>query len=133
MGHVIGNPSDQVLNLFIRPLVKKNMSIKKVAVVGTEQVEELAAVFSGEGIVVISGPEVTRKMVDADVAIEAGAEDPEIKKALMEELDRRCKADTILVSHTQSIPLKQLAAATRRPERLPSTFKAAAMDSGPAL
>jgi 3-hydroxybutyryl-CoA dehydrogenase len=53
-----------------------------------------------------------------DLVIEAATENPDIKKQTFEELDRVCPAHTILASNTSSIPIIQMATATRRPDKV---------------
>jgi 3-hydroxybutyryl-CoA dehydrogenase len=55
-------------------------------------------------------------LADCDIVIEAATENPVLKKELFGALDRICKPGTILASNTSSIPIIELAAATRRPE-----------------
>jgi 3-hydroxybutyryl-CoA dehydrogenase len=55
-------------------------------------------------------------LADCDLAIEAAAENPEVKAALFAELDRVVKRpDAILATNTSSIPIVQVARATTRP------------------
>jgi 3-hydroxybutyryl-CoA dehydrogenase len=51
-------------------------------------------------------------------AIEAATENPDIKKRTFAELDRVCPPHAILASNTSSIPIIQMATATRRAERV---------------
>lgn len=53
-----------------------------------------------------------------DLVIEAATENPEIKRQTFEELDAVCPPHAILASNTSSIPIIQMATATRRPERV---------------
>ncbi|RIK46186.1 MAG: 3-hydroxybutyryl-CoA dehydrogenase [Chloroflexi bacterium] len=55
---------------------------------------------------------------DADLVIEAVAENLELKQRLFQALDERCRADTILASNTSSYVPSALATATSRPERV---------------
>jgi 3-hydroxybutyryl-CoA dehydrogenase len=55
-------------------------------------------------------------LADCDIVIEAATENPVLKKELFASLDRICKPGTILASNTSSIPIIELAAATKRPE-----------------
>ncbi len=55
---------------------------------------------------------------DADVVIEAIIEDAQLKKETFEALDTICPAHTILASNTSSLPITQIAAATKRPEKV---------------
>jgi 3-hydroxybutyryl-CoA dehydrogenase len=52
------------------------------------------------------------------VVIEAISEQEELKCALFAQLDRICPPDTVLPSHTSSISITNIAAATRQPERV---------------
>jgi 3-hydroxybutyryl-CoA dehydrogenase len=51
---------------------------------------------------------------DADIVIEAIAEDLKAKRELFGVLDRICPANTIFASNTSSLPITSLAAATKR-------------------
>lgn len=53
---------------------------------------------------------------DADIVIEAIAEDMEIKKEVLRELDAICKPGAILATNTSSLSITELAAVTKRPE-----------------
>jgi 3-hydroxybutyryl-CoA dehydrogenase len=58
-----------------------------------------------------------KEMTDADLVIEAIIENLDIKKKLFSELDALCKSDTVLASNTSTIPITDLASATKRPEK----------------
>jgi 3-hydroxybutyryl-CoA dehydrogenase len=53
-----------------------------------------------------------------DVVIEAATEKPDVKLGLFRTLDSTCRPDTVLASNTSSIPIVELAAATKRPDRV---------------
>ena len=55
---------------------------------------------------------------DRDLVIEAAIEDVRLKKDLFAQLDQICPPHAILVSNTSSIPIIQLATATKRPDRV---------------
>jgi 3-hydroxybutyryl-CoA dehydrogenase len=55
---------------------------------------------------------------DCDLVVEAATENPKLKKELFAALDAACRPETILASNTSSIPIIELAAATRRPARV---------------
>jgi len=55
-------------------------------------------------------------MNDVDVVIEAVPERLDLKIDVFRDLDRRCRADTILASNSSGFPIQALAAATDRPE-----------------
>lgn len=54
----------------------------------------------------------------ADVVIEAVVEKMEVKTAIFTELDRYAPAHAILASNTSSLPITEIAAATKRPDRV---------------
>jgi 3-hydroxybutyryl-CoA dehydrogenase len=55
---------------------------------------------------------------DVGVAIEAAAEDVDLKLKLFGDLDAATRPDAILASNTSSISITRIAAATRRPDRV---------------
>ena len=57
-------------------------------------------------------------LADADYVVEAIVEDAGLKRALFAEIDALVRPDVILASNTSSIPITQLAAATKRPDRV---------------
>ena len=54
-------------------------------------------------------------LADCDLVIEAIIENPDEKRRLFADLDRVCKPAALLASNTSSIPIIQMASATRRP------------------
>jgi 3-hydroxyacyl-CoA dehydrogenase len=57
-------------------------------------------------------------LANCDLIIEAASEDLEIKKAILENLDRACKSSTIFASNTSSFSITQLASFTTRPQQI---------------
>jgi 3-hydroxybutyryl-CoA dehydrogenase len=55
---------------------------------------------------------------DADLVIEAAAENIEVKKELFQQLDAICKPEAILASNTSSLSITDIASATKRPEQV---------------
>ena len=55
---------------------------------------------------------------DVDLAIEAVFEQLELKQQIFEKLDQLCTAQTLLASNTSAIPTSDLAAVTRRADRV---------------
>ena len=55
---------------------------------------------------------------DADLVIEAVPEVPKLKFSLMAELDELCKPKAILASNTSSISIDDIAASTKRPDKV---------------
>jgi 3-hydroxybutyryl-CoA dehydrogenase len=65
----------------------------------------------------IKGTLTVKDLADCDIIIEAIIEDPDLKKKLFTDLDNLCPQHTIFASNTSSIPIIEMAAATRRPEQ----------------
>lgn len=55
---------------------------------------------------------------NVDIVIEAVVEKMEVKTAIFTELDRYAPAHAILASNTSSLPITEIAAATKRPDRV---------------
>lgn len=55
---------------------------------------------------------------DCDLVIEAATENFDIKKNIFKTLDDNCKADAILATNTSSISITEIAALTKRPDRV---------------
>lgn len=55
---------------------------------------------------------------DCDLVLEAIAENMEIKKLVFRELDNICKAETIFATNTSSLSVTEIAASTRRPDKV---------------
>lgn len=58
---------------------------------------------------------------DADFVIEAALENKEIKLGIFKQLDKICKPEAILASNTSSLPITEIAAATKRPDQVIGT------------
>lgn len=55
---------------------------------------------------------------DVDLVIEAAVENMSIKAQIFKQLDEICPAHTILASNTSSLPITEIAAVTKRPEKV---------------
>src|SRR5690606_22243819 len=55
---------------------------------------------------------------DVDIVIEAVTEDLDLKNAMFRALDQICGPSTIFASNTSSLTIADMAAATRRPDRM---------------
>ena len=53
---------------------------------------------------------------DADIVIEAALEVMDIKKTIFKQLDGICKPGAVLATNTSSLPIGEIAAATKRPQ-----------------
>jgi enoyl-CoA hydratase/3-hydroxyacyl-CoA dehydrogenase len=57
-------------------------------------------------------------LAEADLVVEAVFEDLEVKKRVFAQLERACRAETILATNTSSFSVAELAGAIARPERV---------------
>jgi 3-hydroxybutyryl-CoA dehydrogenase len=62
--------------------------------------------------------EALSRLADVDFVVEAIAESADAKAGLFASLDQLVRPDVILASNTSSIPIRRLAAATTRPDRV---------------
>jgi 3-hydroxybutyryl-CoA dehydrogenase len=58
------------------------------------------------------------ELADCDLVIEAVVEDLEVKNQMFQELDGLCPRHTIFASNTSSLTIVEMAAATKRPDRV---------------
>ncbi|MCJ7697052.1 MAG: 3-hydroxybutyryl-CoA dehydrogenase, partial [Thermoplasmata archaeon] len=65
----------------------------------------------------IHGTTKLEDMKDADLIIEAILEEVKMKKDVFQKLDGICKKETIFASNTSTIPITDLASATKRPDQ----------------
>jgi 3-hydroxybutyryl-CoA dehydrogenase len=91
--------------------IKKNVErlVKKGAVSTEQGAETLGRIQTSTSFDAVK---------HADLAVEAATENPEIKFQIFEDLDRLAPPDTILASNTSSISITQIAAQTKRPDRV---------------
>lgn len=66
----------------------------------------------------ITGTTDLNLVEDCDLIVEAAVENMEIKKKIFAELDNICKPETILASNTSSLSITEVAAATKRPDKV---------------
>lgn len=91
--------------------IKKNMDrqISKEKMTEADRDEALARITAVTDI---------EKAADADLVVEAASEAPDIKFGLFEKLDAITSADTILATNTSSISITEIAAHTKRPDKV---------------
>jgi 3-hydroxybutyryl-CoA dehydrogenase len=58
------------------------------------------------------------ELASVDIVIEAASENEALKLKIFQDLDRICRAETILASNTSSISITKIAGATQRPDRV---------------
>ena len=66
----------------------------------------------------ITGVTKVEDMQDADLVVEAATENKEIKFQIFKSLDEKINEDAILATNTSSISITEIAAATKRPEKV---------------
>ena len=66
----------------------------------------------------IKGTTDMADLKDVDFVIEAVIEDLELKKKVFQELDETCRPDVVLSSNTSSMSITEIAAATKRPDKV---------------
>lgn len=59
-----------------------------------------------------------KDLSSVDFLVEAATENAQVKLNLFKKLDQVCKKETILASNTSSIPITQLGAVTKKPEKV---------------
>ena len=62
--------------------------------------------------------EISKGVADMDLVVEAATENAVLKSKIFKELDEVCDAKTILATNTSSISITQIAAVTKRPEKV---------------
>lgn len=92
-------------------VVKKNMERQvKKEIIGADDMEKaLARIETSADIQAVKG---------SQVVVEAATEDLDLKKKLFAQLDGLCSPETILASNTSSLSITELAAVTKRPEKV---------------
>ncbi|ACN14717.1 Hbd1 [Desulforapulum autotrophicum HRM2] len=99
-------------------LVDRGMAI---ITANLEKLEGKGKIMTAEKEAVLSRITGTTDMAlaaDCDLVIEAAVENMAIKKKIFSELDALCKQETILSTNTSSLSITEVAAATRRPDRV---------------
>jgi len=66
----------------------------------------------------ITGTTNYQDLADADLVIEAVVEDPAAKRDVFHRLDELTRPEIVLASNTSSIPIVELASATKRPDKV---------------
>ena len=84
-------------------------SLSKLVLKGKMAQEQVDAILNK----IVTGPKLI--LADADLIVEAVAEDVEIKKVVFHELDTICKPECIFATNTSSLPIKAVGEDLSRP------------------
>ncbi len=96
-----------------RALAAIKTNLERQAKKGTIAINEVATILGR-----ISTATELKAVADCELVVEAATEDAELKKKVFGELDSLCSAETILASNTSSISITEIAAATKRPQKV---------------
>ncbi len=88
-------------------------SLDRLVKKGTIQESEKAAIIAR-----IRTTTDNKDAKDADLVIEAAPEILDLKKSIFKQLDEICRPDAILATNTSSLPIGEIAAATKKPARV---------------
>ncbi|MDE0913423.1 MAG: 3-hydroxybutyryl-CoA dehydrogenase [Candidatus Poseidoniales archaeon] len=80
--------------------------------------ERMTQADADEALALVSVSTEKSAAADADLVVEAIPEIPELKFSVFAELDAICKPEAILASNTSSISINEIAAATKRPDKV---------------
>ncbi len=80
--------------------------------------KRLSEAERGKALARISGTTAIENLADVDLVIEAATEDYETKVGIFRRLDEITRPEVILASNTSSIPIADLGAATKRPDKV---------------
>jgi 3-hydroxybutyryl-CoA dehydrogenase len=69
----------------------------------------------------LKGTTNTGDFADCDIVVEAAVENMELKKKIFAELDGICRPDIVLATNTSSQSITEIAAATKRPDKVIGT------------
>jgi 3-hydroxybutyryl-CoA dehydrogenase len=100
-----------------QPLLDKGMGAIRKFLQGGVDKGKLAATDMEKTLANLTGTVNLKDLADCDLVIEAAVENLGTKKELFAELDRTCKAGTILASNTSSLSITEIATATKRTDK----------------
>jgi 3-hydroxybutyryl-CoA dehydrogenase len=96
-----------------RALTTIKTNLERQAKKGIIAVNEVATILGR-----IATTTELKAAANCELVVEAAIEDSTLKKNLFAELDALCPAETILASNTSSISITEIAAVTKRPEKV---------------
>lgn len=96
-----------------RALATIKANLERQVKKGIIAVNEVAAILG-----LITTATALKAVANCELVVEAATEDSALKKKILAELDAQCPAETILASNTSSISITEIAAVTKRPEKV---------------
>ncbi len=96
-----------------RALATIKANLERQAKKGIIAVNEVATILDR-----IATANELKAVANCELVVEAAIEDSALKKKIFAELDVLCPAETILASNTSSISITEIAAVTKRPEKI---------------
>ncbi|WP_028549338.1 3-hydroxyacyl-CoA dehydrogenase family protein [Paenibacillus sp. UNC451MF] len=103
-----------------RTLEKLEQALEQIELSLDKQLEKWAITTAEKKLILsrIHKDTVMYSLADCNLVIESISEDLDQKKQLFQRLDEICPATTILASNTSTLSLTEIAAVTRRPDRV---------------
>jgi len=99
-------------------LLKKGLAVIDGSLTRSVQKEKITPADREAALSRIKGTVTIEDFGDCDLVIEAATEDLDLKKRVFAQLDRVCPGDAILTTNTSCLSIGDMAAATRRPEKV---------------
>jgi 3-hydroxybutyryl-CoA dehydrogenase len=96
-----------------RALAAVKMNLERQAKKGAIAINEAATILGR-----ISTATDLKAVAECELIVEAATEEAALKKKIFGELDSLCSAEAILASNTSSISITEIAAATKRPQKV---------------
>lgn len=107
---VLVDVSHTILEKAVKGIIQSwQKAVEKGKISADERDERVALLFTHKTVA---------EFADCDIVIEAIAENIEIKKNVFGQLDETCKAETILASNTSALSITEIAAATKRADKV---------------
>ncbi|MEQ8200381.1 MAG: 3-hydroxyacyl-CoA dehydrogenase NAD-binding domain-containing protein [Syntrophomonadaceae bacterium] len=107
---IVNDISDQMLDKATKDMQKNwQKAVDKQKITAEQMTEYLNKVVFSSTIT---------SLKDADMVIEAVAENMALKQSIMAQLDEICDSKTIFASNTSTLPVAEIACATKRPEQV---------------
>ena len=98
--------------------IEKGLSYIKGNLERSVKKERLTQAQADEIYARLNGTTDISQAKDVDLIVEAAVEDMEIKKQIFQELDGICGPDTIFATNTSSLSITEVAASTKRPDKV---------------